>query len=115
MFGMAESNQSTATPPISGVDAVIKESGAQTYWVRRVVALLIDAIIVFVVFGIVVALSSLPFLVVSGPEVFAAVLGGIFSFLAGFVLILYFVAFEVLTGSSYRETCNGALGGRQWG
>lgn len=108
--------QAAGQEHIRGFDAVIKESGAQSYWIRRVVALVIDAVIVFVVFGIIVALASLPFLVVSEPGVFGAVLGGVFSFLAGFILVLYFVAFEVFSGASIGKLVMGlkvvAVGGR---
>ena len=38
---------------VSGVDAVMKQSSAQTYWVRRVIAFVIDAFIVYFVVGVV--------------------------------------------------------------
>jgi uncharacterized RDD family membrane protein YckC len=82
------------------VDAVLKEGAAQIYWVRRILAFVIDAVIVFVIVGVLVAVASLPFLILSGPGVFSAVFGGIFSFLAGLILVLYFTAAEVISGSS---------------
>jgi len=94
----------------------MKESGAQIYWVRRVVAYGIDGVIVFLVLGILAALAALPFLVLSGPGVFSAILGSVFTFLAGVVLVLYFVAFEVLAGTSIGKRVMGlkvvASGGR---
>ena len=93
--------------PISGIDAVMKESSAQTYWVRRVVAFVIDAVIVYLVLGILVAFAALPFLVLSGAGVFGAILGGVFTFLAGILLVLYFVAFEVLAGASIGKRVMG--------
>jgi uncharacterized RDD family membrane protein YckC len=97
---VASSAQEPSQAPISGVDAVLKESGAQTYWVRRVVAFIIDAVIIFVVTGILVLLAALPFLVFSGPGAFGAVFGGVFGLFAGLILVLYFVVFEVLSGAS---------------
>jgi uncharacterized RDD family membrane protein YckC len=94
----------------------MKESLAQTYWVRRVIAYVIDWVIVYLVLGILVAITALPFLVLSGPGVFSATLGGVFAFLAGAILVLYFVAFEVLTGASVGKRVMGlkvvASGGR---
>jgi len=98
------------------VDAVMKESSAQIYWVRRVIAYVIDAIIVFFVLLILVAIAIVPFLVLSGPGVFGAILGSVFTFLFGVILFLYFVVFEVLAGASIGKRVMGlkvvASGGR---
>jgi uncharacterized RDD family membrane protein YckC len=102
--------------PVSGVDAVIKEGGAQIYWVRRILSFVVDCVIVFVAVGILVALAALPILILSGPGVFGAFLGSFFTFLAGVVLVLYFTAAEVLSGSSIGKRILGlkvvASGGR---
>jgi len=98
------------------VDAVMKDSSAQVYWVRRVIAYVIDAVIVFLVLLILVAIAAVPLLVLSGPGVFGAILGGVFTFLLGVILFLYFVAFEVLAGASFGKRIMGlkvvASGGR---
>ncbi len=95
---------------------MMKESRAQTYWVRRILAFVIDAVIVFVAVGILVALTALPFLIFSGPGVFGAVIGGVFTFLSGVLLVLYFTAAEVLSGSSIGKRVLGlkviAAGGK---
>jgi len=108
--------QEASQAPISGVDAVMKQSSAQIYWVRRVIAFVIDALIVYFVVGLLVILAAASFLVLSGPGVFGAVLGGVFTFLAGVILVLYFVAFEVLAGASIGKRVMGlkvvASGGR---
>jgi uncharacterized RDD family membrane protein YckC len=78
----------------------MKEGGAQIYWVRRVIAFAIDALIVYFAVGLLVILVAASFLVLSVPGVFVAVLVGVFSFLAGIILVMYFVAFEVLAGAS---------------
>lgn len=95
---------------------MMKESSAQIYWVRRVIAYVIDAIIVFFVLLILVAIAIVPFLVLSGPGVFGAILGSVFTFLFGVILFLYFVVFEVLAGASIGKRVMGlkvvASGGR---
>jgi uncharacterized RDD family membrane protein YckC len=108
--------QEDSRAPISGVDAVMKESSAQIYWVRRVVAFVIDALIVYFVVGLVVILAAASFLVLSVPGVFDAILGDVFTFLVGVILVLYFAAFEVLAGASVGKQVMGlkvvASGGR---
>ncbi len=113
---VAQGPQPTAQPRVSGFDAVMKESAAQTYWVQRILAFVIDAVIVFVAVGILVALTALPFLILSGPGVFGAIFGGVFTFLSGVILVLYFTAAELLSGTSVGKRILGlkvtAAGGR---
>lgn len=108
--------QEASQAPISGVDAVMKQSSAQIYWVRRVIAFVIDALIVYFAVGLLVILAAASLLVLSGPGVFVAILVGVFSFLAGAILVLYFIAFEVLAGASIGKRAMGlkvvASGGR---
>jgi uncharacterized RDD family membrane protein YckC len=99
--------QDAAQTPISGVDAVMKQSRAQTYWVRRILAYAIDAIIVYAVLGVLLALAALPVLALSGPGVFGALVGGVFTFLGGFILVVYFIAFEVRAGESIGKRVMG--------
>ena len=89
-----------ASIPISGIDAVIKESSVQTYWIKRVVAFVIDAVMVYVVLGIIAVLLAIPYLLVSGPGVFSAILAGAFSIVAGVILLLYFTVAETSYGCS---------------
>jgi uncharacterized RDD family membrane protein YckC len=79
---------------------LMKESAAQSYWVRRLVALLIDAIIASIALGIVTAFLALPFFFVSGPAVFGSVFAGAYSFAYGIILVLYFTFAEALTGTT---------------
>jgi uncharacterized RDD family membrane protein YckC len=99
--------QEAPQAPISGVDAVMKESSAQIYWVRRVIAFVVDALIVYFAVGLLAILVAASFLVLSVPGVFTAVLVGVFSFLAGIILVLYFIAFEVLAGASIGKRVMG--------
>jgi uncharacterized RDD family membrane protein YckC len=79
---------------------LMKQSAAQSYWVRRLVALLIDAIIVSIALGIVTALLALPFFFVSGPTIFGSVFAGAYSFAYGIILVVYFTFAEALTGTT---------------
>jgi uncharacterized RDD family membrane protein YckC len=79
---------------------LMKENNVQSYWVRRLVALFIDAIIVSIALGIVTALLALPFFFVSGPVAFRSVFAGAYSFAYGIILVVYFTFAEVLTGTT---------------
>lgn len=113
---MAVGPATSEEPAVSGIDAVIKQSGAQSYWIRRVVAFVVDAVIVYVALGIIITLTALPFLVLSGTEVFGALLAGTFSFLGGIMLVLYFAIIEAYMGASFGKRALGlkvvAAGGR---
>jgi uncharacterized RDD family membrane protein YckC len=85
----------------------MRKSEAQSYWVRRLVAFVIDAAIVFIAVGVIVVVAAVPFLVLSGTALFTSILGGVFTFLAGVILVLYFVAFEVLAGASVGKRVMG--------
>jgi uncharacterized RDD family membrane protein YckC len=86
---------------------VMREGRAQTYWVRRLVAFLIDAGIVSITVVVIVVIAAIPVLVLSGPTVLGGILGGVFAFLTGVIMVLYFVAFEVLAGSSVGKRVMG--------
>jgi uncharacterized RDD family membrane protein YckC len=86
--------------PLSGIDAVIKESAAQNYWVRRLAAFVIDAVIVYVALGILALLFAISFLLASGLAAFGVVLAGVFSFVAGVILVLYFTFAEAYAGAT---------------
>jgi uncharacterized RDD family membrane protein YckC len=94
----------------------MKQGSAQIYWVRRVIAFVIDAVIVYFLLGLLVILAATSFLALSNPGVFGALVGSTFTFLVGVILVLYFVAFEVLAGASIGKRVMGlkvvASGGR---
>jgi uncharacterized RDD family membrane protein YckC len=101
---------------LSGVDVVLKETEAQSHWIRRIIAFLVDAIIVYVVIGILAVLFSIPFLLASGPLALGVVLAGTFSFVAGVLLVLYFTFAEAYTGATFGKRIFGlkvvAAGGK---
>ena len=93
--------------PISGIDSVIKQPVAQEYWVQRIVAFIIDAIIVYIVLGILALAYALPFFFIGGIGAMATMIAGVFSFVAGIVLVLYFSLIESYSGTSLGKRAMG--------
>ena len=93
--------------PVSGMDSVIKEPVAQEYWFQRFIAYVIDSVLVFVVVGVIAVLLAIPIFFISGPAAMAAMLTGVFSFVAGIFLVLYFTVTESVTGASLGKRMMG--------
>jgi uncharacterized RDD family membrane protein YckC len=74
-------------PAVTGLETLAKDMGAQGYWIRRLVALVIDALLISVALG---ALSFEPF---SFRLLSISTIGG-------FVLFVYTVALEYARGST---------------
>jgi uncharacterized RDD family membrane protein YckC len=94
---------------VSGIDSVIKEPAAQEYWVQRIVAYVIDAVIVYLALGILAVVYALPFFFIAGINAMAAMFVGVLSFVAGIVLVLYFVFFEMWAGTSLGKRAMGLV------
>jgi uncharacterized RDD family membrane protein YckC len=111
LAGTAQTNT-----PLSGIDAVLKEGEAQNYWVKRIIAFAIDAVIVYAAVGILAVLFTISFLLASGPAAFGVVLAGVYSFVAGIILVLYFAFAEAYTGATVGKRVFGlkvvAAGGK---
>lgn len=92
----------TASPSMtmagSGLDTLSKDSKAQQYWFQRLIAFVIDAIIVNVVVYI-IAIFALSAFLFGGLGFYAFFYGG-FTFLSGFLLVLYFTVLESMRGAS---------------
>jgi len=93
--------------PVSGIDSVIKEHAAQEYWLERVIAFIIDAVIVYLALGILAIAYALPYFLISGINTMATMFAGVFSFVAGIVLVIYFTLFENLAGTSLGKRAMG--------
>lgn len=108
---VAGSQAGAASPgvAVSGIDSVIKEPAAQEYWVQRIVAFVIDAVVVYLVLGVLAFAYALPFFFVWGIGAMAAILAGAFSFVAGIVLVLYFSLIEAYAGASLGKRTMGLL------
>jgi len=95
------------TAPTSGFDALTKDSRAQDYWVRRLVAFIFDAIIVYAVLFVITIIAAIPVLIAGAltgafnPATLA--FGGIFSWLWGLIFVLYFTVTEPASGSSFGK------------
>lgn len=94
---------------MSGIDSVIKERAAQEYWVERIVAFVIDAAIVYLAVGVLAFAYALPFFFVSGIAAVGAMIAGVFSFVVGVVLVLYFSLFENWAGTSVGKRAIGLV------
>ncbi len=93
--------------PISGFDALMKDSAAQGHWIRRLIAYVIDWVLVSVVLAILALIFAIPFLLVSGPAAFGMIFGGVFSVVSGLVLVLYFWVAESYMGASIGKSLMG--------
>ena len=88
---------------LSGLDALMKESAAQSYWVRRLIAFVVDAVVVSIAVGVLALIFAIPLFFFAGPAAFAAVLAGAYSFVVGIILVLYFTFAESLAGASFGK------------
>jgi uncharacterized RDD family membrane protein YckC len=86
-----------AGAPLSGVDALIKEP---SYWLRRFVAFIIDAIIVGVILVVIAVAIAIPSFALSGAAGVTSFFAGTFSIVAGVILFLYFIVAEVTRGAT---------------
>lgn len=86
--------------PLSGFDAVMKETRAQGYWIRRLVAFIIDAIIVGATLAITTTIMAIPLLFAGGFAAVVALFAGVFTIVSGVVLVAYFAVAEVASAAS---------------
>jgi uncharacterized RDD family membrane protein YckC len=93
----------TSGPAVSGIDALTKDSKAQDYWFRRVVAFIVDAIIVYVPLYIITFIAVISFAFLHGGLGFYALLFGTYTFLWAILFILYNVAMEISSGASFGK------------
>jgi uncharacterized RDD family membrane protein YckC len=100
----APPSQQAQSGPVSGFDTLTKDSKAQDYWFRRVVAFIIDAIIIGVIVVIIGIALFIPFLFFSGTFAVYAIFGGLFSVIAGFLIFLYFIFAEVTRGATIGKS-----------
>lgn len=90
----------------SGLDTLTKSVGAQEYWVKRLLAFVVDAIIVYVVIDVVVLLASIP-AVISGTLAPFSFVGGLFAAISGILFVLYFTLAELLYGRTIGKNVFG--------
>jgi uncharacterized RDD family membrane protein YckC len=85
--------------PLSGIDTLTKDQKAQEYWIWRLVAYIVDAIIVFIVLGVITTIVAIPAFFAGGGALFGAFFGGV-AFLWGIIFVLYFTVMESSGGAS---------------
>lgn len=104
--GAQASTTTTQTAPVSGIDALTKDSGAQDYWLRRFVAFVVDAIIVGIAVAIIGVFAFFA-LFFAGGFGFSFLVNGLFSFFFGILFVLYFAVFESSMGASIGKRLMG--------
>ena len=92
-----------AGAPVSGIDALIKESGAQSYWIRRFFALVFDVIIVILILAVIAVATVIPAFALSGTAGVVSFFAGVFAIAAGVIIFLYFVVAEVTRGATFGK------------
>jgi len=91
---------SAPSAPLSGFDTLTKDSKAQGYWLDRVIAFIIDAVIVFVPLAILTAIVAVFYFTLGLFAPFALFVGGWVTFLWTIIFILYNVSMESSSGAS---------------
>jgi uncharacterized RDD family membrane protein YckC len=97
--------------PDSGFRTLTRDSVAQEYWVKRLLAYVIDAIIVYAVIGLIAAATVLPaFLMgvfVPGSSPRMPFLGGFLGTVSSLILVLYFTLAEATYGKTIGKRVMG--------
>jgi len=89
--------------PLSGIDSLMKEKQAQDYWLRRFLAFVVDAILIFAIVAIAAAVIAIPSILLgftTGTPSISWLASGGYSALFSIIFFIYFVFAEVTTGSS---------------
>ncbi len=98
--GAQASASSGASPTSRGFDALTKDRKAQEYWFERLLAYVVDAIIVFVALAIVGAIVAFP-LFFAGVSVRSAF--GPYAIVGGLIFVLYFALMESSSGATFGK------------
>jgi len=89
--------------PVSGIDALIKDPGVQSYWIRRFFALVIDVIVIIIILAVIAVFAVIPAFVLSGTAGVVSFFVGVFSIAAGVIVFFYFVVAEVTRGATFGK------------
>lgn len=97
--------------PDSGLSTLMRSSAAQEYWVKRLLAYVIDAIIVYAVIGLIVAATVIPAFImgvfVPGSSPPVPFLGGFVGTVSSLILVLYFTFAEATYGKTIGKMVMG--------
>lgn len=97
----------TGQGAVSGIDALARDTGAQQYWFKRLLAFVVDAIIVTIVLVVIGIGLAVPVLLASGVAGIVSFFAGLFSVVAGLVLFLYFILAESSSGATFGKRAFG--------
>ena len=89
----------------TGFERIGSDSQLQDHWIRRLVAFIIDSVIVAVSTLVIAAIILIPFILMAVVTGFPWYLSNPFSFpfFAGIVSILYFIPLEIYYGSTFGK------------
>jgi uncharacterized RDD family membrane protein YckC len=96
---------------ISGISTVSRDAQAQQHWIKRLLAYVIDAIVVYAVIGLAVAAAAIPafirgvFVPGNSPGIFP--FGAYFGTFAGLLFVLYFTFAEATYGRTVGKAAMG--------
>jgi uncharacterized RDD family membrane protein YckC len=93
----------TQTPPMSGIDSITKDQKAQSYWVNRFIAFIVDALIVYIPLAILTFIVAVFVALGGGFSVFGILFGGVISILWSLLFVLYFTFTESMWGASFGK------------
>jgi uncharacterized RDD family membrane protein YckC len=107
--------------PVSGINTLSRDAKAQEYWIKRLFAYVIDAVVVYSVVGLAAAATVLPVFIagvfVPGYSPPTLPFGGYFGTFAGLLFVLYFTLAEATYGKTIGKRVLGlhvaAEGGRR--
>lgn len=99
--------------PVSGIDMIAKSSQAQDYWIRRVIALVIDSVVIAIILGIIVAIIFIPYAIsqiITGeffrmPQNWFSFLS--FQLIVGIGLVFYYPLSEITWGATLGKSIMG--------
>ena len=96
---MSGATSAGPSAPISGFETLTKDSQAQQYWGERLIAFIVDAVIVFVIAIVLAIVIFVPFFLFGAITPAALFFGG-FALLGGLIFVLYFALMESTSGAS---------------
>jgi uncharacterized RDD family membrane protein YckC len=102
--GASAAPASAPAASVSGFDTLTRDQKAQDYWFRRVIAFIIDAVIVFVPLTILTVIVTIFYALGGyGFGYYAIFVGGAVSILWSILFILYFIVMETSSGASFGK------------
>ncbi|MCJ7635554.1 RDD family protein [Candidatus Bathyarchaeota archaeon] len=98
-----------STLPESGLRTLVESPQAQSYWIRRLVALVIDYVILSIIIAVIALIVYVPAIIVSGLSIpnMSWTNFGVFPTIIGLISILYFPASEASRSTTIGKSIMG--------